>query len=268
MRQGISDYKVTEIFCLADDFWSDFLVYGKSWHRLSVQDTDHFSDSSHLTHIDIGLTAPYYGLIKQRIAWNKKHVDLSDTFCICALYPFRNTQHKRRQTCAHSEVVKFDHFEIRVMYQLSSAGKFNSVAVPQPVSQHHGGRLNSARNRRLDLCRQLQRHSSGVFHKSPHPYMHKSLDWSADPATLVSRHTYTHGNIRLGPLTSSLRTQDSSEKRGAICWCRLISIVLLIVCLFWCRVICIVTIVCAKANTLSTLILVFDSFRSLSNYYT
>lgn len=144
MRQGISDYKVTEIFCLADDFWSDFLVYGKSWHRLSVQDADHFSDSSHLTHIDIGLMAPYYGLIKQRIAWNKKHVDLSDTFCICALYPFRNTQHKRRQTCAHSEVVKFDHFEIRVMYQLSSAGKFNSVAVPQPVSQHHGGRLNSA----------------------------------------------------------------------------------------------------------------------------
>lgn len=129
----------------------------------------------------------------------QKHVDLSDTFCICALYPFRNTQHKRRQTCAHSEVVKFDHFEIRVMYQLSSAGKFNSVEVPQPVSQHHGGRLNSARNRRLDLCRQLQRHSSGVFHKSPHPYMHKALDWSADPATLVSRHTYTHGNIRLGP---------------------------------------------------------------------
>lgn len=75
MRQGISDYKVTEIFCLADDFWSDFLVYGKLWHRLSVQDTDHFSDSSHLTHVDIGLMVLYYGLIRQRIAWNKEHVD-------------------------------------------------------------------------------------------------------------------------------------------------------------------------------------------------
>lgn len=189
-------------------------------------------------------------------------------YCICALYPFRNTQHKRRQTCAHSEVVKFDHFEIRVMYYLSSAGKFNSVAVPQPVSQHHGGRLNSARNRRLDLCRQAQRHSSGVFRKSPHPYMHKS-------PRLICRPCDTRIPAHLHPRQYPFRPPDFVttyprfiwEKRW-ICWCRLISIVLLIVCLFWCRVICIVTIVCAKANTLSTLILVFDSFRSLSNYYT
>lgn len=50
--------------------------------------------------------------------------------CICALYPLRCTQHKGRQPCTHSKVVKFDHIEIRVMNNLPSIKKFNSVAVP------------------------------------------------------------------------------------------------------------------------------------------
>ena len=58
--------------------------------------------------------------------------------CVCALYPFRSTQHKGRQTCTHSKVVKFDHFEIRIMNHLPSTKKFNSVAVSQPVLDYIG----------------------------------------------------------------------------------------------------------------------------------
>ena len=64
------------------------------------------------------------------------HLHISDSRLICTLYPLRCAKYKRRKSGTHSKVVKFDHFQIGVMYHFLCAKKFNSIAVSHPVCNH------------------------------------------------------------------------------------------------------------------------------------